>query len=265
MVWRKRATGGYYVEVRSGWHESKFVLHPRKGVLRGSRDRGEVAVGSRLITDRTAAFYTRAIQKYARGNLLDLGCGKAPLLRYYSNFADEATLVDWGNSMHPNPLLDHETDLNAPLPFADAHYDTVILSDVLEHIAEPQALVNEVSRILKDDGGILLLNVPFFYQIHEEPFDFHRYTSFSLTRMCEMAGLKIIAISPLGGAPEIMTDIASKLIQQAPFVGRFLAALLQSAGAWLTTFGPGRYVSNRTAERFPLAYALVAIKPTPDV
>lgn len=265
MVWRKRATGGYYVKVRSGWRESKFVHNPHKGVLRGSRDRREVAVGSRLITDRTAAFYTSAIGKYVHGNLMDLGCGKAPLLRYYSDFADEATLVDWGNSMHPNPLLDYQTDLNAPLPFGDAAYDTVILSDVLEHIAEPQALISEVSRILKHDGGMLLLNVPFFYQIHEEPYDFHRYTSFSLARMCEMAGLRVIEISPLGGAPEILTDIVSKLIQHAPFVGPILAAILQSTCAWLTTFGPGRYLSSRTADRFPLAYALVAAKPAPNI
>ena len=251
---------GYEVQVRPGWRESKFVIYPRTGVLRASRSRAEVAIGSRLITDRIGAFYTNALRDYARGRLLDLGCGKAPFLSYYTTYVDEITLVDWGNSMHKNTLLDCEADLNEPLEFASETYDTVVLSDVLEHIAEPQALLSEVSRILKSGSGVLLLNVPFLYQIHEEPHDFHRYTCFSLQRMCAIADLDVVNISSLGGAPEVLIDILSKLFQQVPIVGRSFAAVLQSIGAWLTKFGPGHFASSRTSDRFPLGYSLVAVK-----
>ena len=242
------------------WNESKFLVHPRTGVLRGSRNPSGLSTGSRLVTDRIAAFYTRAIRDHAHGNLLDLGCGKAPLLGYYAGFVDSATLVDWENSLHENPLLDLVADLNKPLQLGDESYDTVILSDVLEHIAEPQALLSEISRILRSDGSVLLLNVPFYCPIHEEPFDFYRFTRFSLARMCTAVGLEILDISPMGGVPEILTDITSKLLQHLPLVGQGLAALVQATGAWLTKFGPGRYVSARTAERFPLGYTLVAVK-----
>lgn len=248
------------MKVPPEWHESKMLVHPRTGVLRGSRNPSELSTGSRLVTDRIAAFYTHAIRDHAHGNLLDLGCGKAPLLGYYADFVDRATLVDWENSLHENSLLDLVVDLNKPLRLGDETYDTVILSDVLEHILEPQALLSEISRILSSGGGVLLLNAPFYYPIHENPFDFYRFTRFSLAQMCTAVRLEVLDISPTGGVPEILTDITSKLLLQIPIFGQGLAALVQSAGAWLTKFGPGRYLSARTAERFPLGYTLIAVK-----
>lgn len=68
------------MKIPAAWHESKFVDDPITGVLRGSRNVCELSPGSRLVGDRVAAFYTRAIRDYAHGQLLDLGCGKAPFL-----------------------------------------------------------------------------------------------------------------------------------------------------------------------------------------
>lgn len=247
------------MRVPGRWQESKFVVSSRTGGLRGSRVPTTLGVSSRLITDRIGGFYSRAIREFAHGDLLDLGCGRAPLLGYYSNFVDSATLVDWGNSMHPNPLLDLVADLNGSLPLGDQSFDTVLLSDVLEHIAEPQSLIGEVSRVLRP-GGILLLNVPFYYPIHEEPFDFFRFTRFALERMCTIAGLRVIEVSSIGGLPDVLLDLHAKLLQRVPLVGPGLAALVQASGGWLLRFGPGRFATARTAEHFPLGYSLVAAK-----
>ena len=256
------------MRVPSEWHESKFLAHPRTGVLRGSRNASELSAGSRLIGDRVAAFYSSAIREYAHGHLLDLGCGRAPLLGYYSSFVEGATLVDWENSFHKNPILDLVADLNRPLQLDDETFNTVLLSDVLEHIPEPQNLLREISRVLNSNGGVLLLNVPFFYPIHEEPFDFHRYTRFSLERMCAAVGLTVLEISPIGGLPEILVDIASKsalnAFQRLPFLGKALAALLQSTGSWILNLPIGIKASARTAEQYPLGYALVAVKQRPE-
>lgn len=248
------------MRVPDKWHESKFLVDGRTGVLRGSRNTADLCAGSRLVADRVAEFYSHAIRKYARGDLLDLGCGRAPMLGYYSDFVDSATLVDWANSQHENPLLDVVADLNQPLPLPGESYDTVILSDVLEHIAEPRGLLSEIERILRSDRGVLLLNVPFYYPIHEEPFDFYRYTRFALDRMCREVGLEVVEISPVGGLPEIFIDLVSKIFQQLPYLGRGLASFVQSTGALLLKSRLGKYASARTAERFPLGYALVAVK-----
>jgi len=228
--------------------------------LRGSKNRNELGVGSRLVSNRIADFYTRAVREHARGRLLDLGCGKAPLLGYYAQFVENSTLVDWGNSMHENPILDLVADLNEPLALSDEAFDTVILSDVLEHIAEPQALLREISRVLSSDGGVLLLNVPFFYPIHEEPFDYYRYTEFSLARMCSSVGLQVREIAPLGGLPEILIDLFGKILQRMPFIGPSVAAVIQTTGEWITGRGLGKFASDRSAKHFPLGYTLIAVK-----
>jgi SAM-dependent methyltransferase len=107
--------------------------------------------------------------------LLDLGCGKVPFYARYREYVSETVCVDWSNSLHGNGHVDAECDLTQELPFADASFDTILLSDVLEHIPAPERLWREMARLLKP-GGELLSSVPFFYWLHEEPYDYYRYT-----------------------------------------------------------------------------------------
>lgn len=237
------------------WRPTKYVTV--NGTARGSRDEREVNPASRLIADRVAAFYDRAIPRYAHGRLLDLGCGKAPLYGLYRAYVDGVTCVDWAESRHENPHLDLFHDLNRPLPLRSAAFDTVILSDVLEHIREPVALMREISRCLVP-GGVLLLNVPFFYWLHELPHDFFRYTRYSLEYLSSEVGLQPISLVATGGLPEILADVASKSCVQVPYIGKGIAAATQYAVGNLTRTGPGRRLSTKTAEHFPLGYAMVA-------
>ncbi|MBX2840906.1 MAG: class I SAM-dependent methyltransferase [Flammeovirgaceae bacterium] len=70
-------------------------------------------------------------------------------------------------------------------------FDTLLVTDVLGHISNPKILMPEINRVLKK-GGKLIITVPFFYWIHEPPFDFFRYTEFSLANFCKEKNLKII-------------------------------------------------------------------------
>lgn len=54
--------------------------------------------------------------------------------------------------------VDHRVDLTA-LPFADATYDLVFASHVLEHIRDDEVALREIRRVLKP-GGLALLPVP---------------------------------------------------------------------------------------------------------
>lgn len=46
-----------------------------------------------------------------------------------------------------------------PLPFPDRLFSSITLTDVLEHVAEQQALLSELHRVLQDDGT-LIVTVP---------------------------------------------------------------------------------------------------------
>lgn len=242
---------------RSIWEPSKYVY--KKGKLIASRDREEVGVGSRLAADLIAAFYDKSLPIHAKGKLLDLGCGKVPLFMAYENYVLDNICVDWENTPHKNEYLDLECDLTKNLPFDNEEFDTIILSDVLEHIPNPEHLWKEMSRILSVDGK-LLMNVPFFYSLHEQPFDYYRYTEFVLQRFVESSGLSLIQLEPMGGSPEIFTDIIAKHIKFIPKIGKYLAIIVQYTTLTFLKTSLGKRLSDKTSQAFPFGYFLIAEK-----
>lgn len=238
-----------------GWSPSKFTWH--KGRLIASRNPAEVSPASRLAADLIASKYQLYLPRYARGRLLDLGCGKVPLFETYRSLVAETVCVDWANSAHGNKHIDIECDLSQSLPLSAASFDTILLSDVLEHVPDPQQLWNEMARVLKP-GGHALVNVPFLYWLHETPYDFYRYTRFALERFAEVSGFRVLLLESAGGAPEVLLDITAKLLLPLPLVGRRLASSVHLLGRALGGTGWGRRWSESTATQFPLAYFLVA-------
>ncbi len=61
------------------------------------------------------------------------------------------------------------------LPFIDASFDGVWIQAVLEHVLDPPIVVAEIYRVLKP-GGLVFADTPFMQQVHENAYDFTRYT-----------------------------------------------------------------------------------------
>lgn len=87
------------------------------------------------------------------------------------------------------------------LPFGEKTIDTVLLSEVLEHVRNPQSALREIRRVLKP-GGRALITLPFLYPIHDAPHDFQRYTCFGLEREIEGAGMRVIGLKHTLGSIE---------------------------------------------------------------
>jgi SAM-dependent methyltransferase len=237
------------------WTPSKYV--PHRGRWRGSRDTAALGVASRLTADGVVALYEQQLPRHARGALLDLGCGTVPLYGLYAPLVGSVTCVDWAASPHATNHIDIEADLSQPLPLPDAAFDTVILSDVLEHVPEPRHLWREIARVLRP-GGHLLLNVPFLYGLHELPHDYGRYTRFGLARMAEDAGFELLLLQATGGSLQVLADLLAKHLARLPLLGAPLAMGLQGAVAMWDRTAPGARLATKTAERFPAGYFLVA-------
>jgi len=94
--------------------------------------------------------------------------------------------VDWEHSYH-KPHPDLIADLNQRFPMDAAIADTVLAISILEHLREPGLFLEEAYRILRP-GGYLVLQVPFQWPVHEEPFDYFRFTSFGLDHLARKAG-----------------------------------------------------------------------------
>lgn len=183
------------------------------------------------------------IREHASGDLVDLGCGHAPYRGMYADRVHSIVTVDWEGTLH-RAAVDVTCDLNRGIALPDASADTILCTDILEHIFEPRVLWSEMSRVLRPNGKALV-GVPFYYWIHEQPHDYHRYTQFALKRYAEEAGFKVVSLQAAGGLSCVVGDL---LCKAAP---RRLKGVADRA---VRLFA--RPSAKETA--FPLAYLLVA-------
>jgi SAM-dependent methyltransferase len=194
------------------WRPTKFDVGANGELVVPARA-GELSIGSVLVTGLVAHWYREQLPAYARGRLIDLGAGKMPLYGLYRPLVDEILCTDWDGSLHGNQFIDFPCDLTQGVPMPDACVDTVVLSDVLEHLYAPQHALREIHRILRPDG-CALLNVPFMYWVHEEPHDYFRYTQFALKRMATEAGFEICRLDTVGGEFYVLADVLGKFLQR---------------------------------------------------
>lgn len=136
-----------------------------------------------------------AINSYAKGALLDLGCGNKP----YESLYNPRTISQTGCDVIQSDK--NRVDVICPvtdLKFPDEQFDTILCTQVLEHVFEHDKMMSEIYRVLKP-GGQVILTVPFVWELHEEPYDFFRYTKHALKELFEQAGFEIDYIKPNGG------------------------------------------------------------------
>jgi len=164
--------------------------------------------------------------------------------------------VDWENTAHKNEYVDFTCDLNKELPFGNNEFDTIVLSDVFEHIHNPQLLWKELARILTKDG-VLLMNVPFYYPLHEVPYDYYRYTEFALKRFIEEEKLELLFFESVGGYLEVLADMNSKFFSLLGFWGRFMANCFQQGTVIIRKTKLGKRICNKTRNYFPLGYFII--------
>ena len=110
--------------------------------------------------------------------LLDLGCGEgrhalsAYIAREVEVYAVDLSIKDLGitksrfNEFNENENKQKTLSLAAAdaknLPFQDDEFDSVICSEVLEHIHDYKSVLSEISRVLKN-GGVAGISVPRFF------------------------------------------------------------------------------------------------------
>lgn len=231
------------------WQPSKFVQ--RDGRWMGSRDTAKLSPGSRLIGDILGQAYAEMIEQHASGRLLDLGCGRVPLYGMYRDRVSEVVCADWPETTEGRDFVDIAADLNQGIDLPDASFDTILSTDVLEHLWNPGQAWADMARLLRP-GGKLLLGVPYLYGIHMAPHDYFRYTEFALRRFCDEAGLKLLRIEAYGGRRQVMADLAVKSLYRHAGWIRWLAKPL----IWW-----GRRGGNDSDRKHPLGYTLIAQKP----
>ena len=101
--------------------------------------------------------------------------------------------------VYQSPNVDFICDAHY-LPFKEEGFDGVWIQAVLEHVIEPQVVVNEIHRVLTVDG-VVYAETPFLVPVHEGAFDITRFTLlghrflFKRFELISMGGNKGVTIS----------------------------------------------------------------------
>jgi 2-polyprenyl-3-methyl-5-hydroxy-6-metoxy-1,4-benzoquinol methylase len=139
---------------------------------------------------------------------LDCGCGNQPFRSAIIQHGFDYESLDVLQNKYNN--VDYLCALDAP--FKDyslavtKKYSLVLATEVLEHVSDWYAAFANIASVM-EPGGYALLTAPFFYPLHEEPYDFCRPTVHQFEKVSRSAGLEVHSIKKAGNAVDVMGTI----------------------------------------------------------
>ncbi len=127
--------------------------------------------------EERARFIVQAIEKQKSKRILDIGCGRGFYIRLFTllKFPKKIVGVDQKQSYLRKIENLNKNDKRVSvlvgsiyrLPFQDASFDTVVASEIFEHLDNPQVAISECRRVLRKKGQLIITvphkNFPFFW------------------------------------------------------------------------------------------------------
>lgn len=148
-----------------------------------------------------------AAEAYGSGLTLDVGSGTKPYEHLVAPHAERYLGLD----LPPRPSIERRitgaerrrrsVDIYGSalhLPFSDETFGAVVSFQVLEHVPEPQRMMQEISRVLRA-GGHLILSTPQMWHVHEAPHDYYRFTRYGLEHLSRSCGLEVVETHGVAG------------------------------------------------------------------
>lgn len=166
----------------------------------------------------TRSHLYRAVSRFAGqcsdgGTVLDVGCGNQPYRHLFANQRYVGIDIEGGGHSQSQKNVDAFFD-GQRIPYGDGSFDAVIVTEVLEHAEDPEALIREINRVLKADGQ-LLVTMPFVWDEHEQPYDFRRFTSFEHRRLLERSGFAVTSLKKTTGVFASCAQLTSAFLIEA--------------------------------------------------
>lgn len=164
----------------------------------------------------------KAIATYAKGKVLDIGCGNKPYKPLFNNISE---YIGCDIVQSDQQAVDVICEANK-IPLESETFDTVFSTQTIEHVFDHQGLVSEAFRLLKSNG-YFIVSGPMYWPLHEEPYDFFRFTKYGFTQLMTKAGFEVVEVNENGGKWALLGQV---LIHVLP--------------TWLLGFRPIRLIHN---------------------
>lgn len=139
------------------------------------------------------------------GTLLDFGCGARP----YESLFNVQNYIGLDIEVSGHPPDGKKPDIyydGKHIPLEDESVDHVFAAEVFEHVFNAQELYREIFRVLKP-GGTFLMTCPFVWPLHEQPYDFARYTPYALASELSNAGFSDLDVEKKGHPIEVIFQL----------------------------------------------------------
>ena len=198
--------------------------------------------------ENLAFLLSRNINKNLLG--LDIGAGSSP----FSSFLILPNLISIDFTRYPG--INIVCDLNDKIPIKSESIDYVIMTNLIEHLYDLR-IISEANRLLKK-GGNLYITCPLLLDVHQAPYDYHRYTNFYLEKKLKEEGFEIEYFTPLGDFWTFQTLVQNYYrypIQKGNLVAKFLWRVQKVINYLLKKF-----VQSNLRTDYTLGYMLSAKK-----
>ena len=181
--------------------------------------------------------------------VLDVGCGVKPYRPFFVDVASEYVGVD----VVANPAAELLGPVEA-LPVADASFDVVLCTQVLEHADDPAQAVRELRRVTAP-GGRVLASTHGVQVYHPSPVDYWRWTHTGLRRLFEEnAEWSSVSVEPAAGTASGLAMLLGTFVEIAlrrtalarppVWLLNRLGAALDARSAMLRDPVPGSLIPN---------------------
>lgn len=130
--------------------------------------------------------------KYMTWSMMDFWCWEKPYRSLFS--VKEYIGVEYENTWHDNTKNDIDVYWDGKtLPFVDGRFDSILATEVFEHIFDLHDVLDECTRVLKPWWHILV-TLPFVIHEHEVPYDYARYTQYGLVDIFTKHGYELVEV-----------------------------------------------------------------------
>lgn len=189
------------------------------------------------------------------GKVLDIGGRDRGVFKKPKKKVEKWIFVDVESSHNPDIVL----DVANMSGISDKSIDVVNAIELFEHVEKIEDGLRECYRVLRDNG-LMIISVPFLFQIHGDPYDYQRWTSEKWKMELEKNNFKIENIEIMGRAFTLLADLIRNIFNSLPSPANKISYLFYPFLLLLSRIDNTKFVLNSNLNNFHGGYFIIVKK-----